>query len=153
MNKIYFIITVAILLIVSSCKRNTFETKIADQIKNTCQEKSECFISIKNLTDFTWDKMHVFKYNATLNDVNKAIGTNVNKYTEFTRRIIFTLHGSIVFDEEQPTNMEGLTDGEIVFDIPDSVAYKSYDIDKATFLARIRESTNGTYYELTQVNQ
>ncbi len=156
MKKIYFSITVAfVTLIFSSCsnKRSNIEAKIADKIKNGCNENSECTINVKELTDFNWDKMYVFKYNASLEDVNKAVGANAGKYTEFMRRIIFTLNNKVVFNEEQPTNIEGLTEGEIVFDIPDSLTYKSYNANAAIFLSRTRESNNTTYYELTQVHK
>jgi hypothetical protein len=155
MRKINFSITVAFaVLILSSCsKHSNFEATIADKIKNSCKENSECTINVKDLTDFNWDKMFVFKYNASLEDVNKVVGANAGKYTEFMRRIIFTLNNKVVFNEEQPTNIEGLTEGEIVFDIPDSLTYKSYDVNTAIFLSRTRESNSTTYYELTQVHK
>lgn len=134
----------------SSCKSNTFESKITKKIESNCKQNS-CTISIKDVTDFTWDKMYVFKYNVTLEEVNKVLGLNFANYTEFTRKIIFTSGGKVVYREEEKTNIEGLVNNEVVFDIPDTINYKAYNIEDAKFTVIEKEFDKGKYFELTQI--
>jgi len=134
----------------SGCKSNTFESKITNKIESSCKQNS-CAISIKDITDFTWDKMYVFKYNVTLKEVNKVLGVNFANYTEFTRKIIFTSGGKIVYEEEEKTNIEGLVNNEVVFDIPDTMNYKFYNIEEAKFTVIQKEFDRGKYFELMQI--
>lgn len=134
----------------SGCKSNTFESKITNKIESGCKQNT-CTISIKDITDFTWDKMYVFKYNVTLKEVNKVLGVNFANYTEFTRKIIFTSGGKIVYEEEEKTNIEGLVNNEVVFDIPDTMNYKFYYIEEAKFTVIQKEFDRGKYFELMQI--
>ncbi len=130
MKLILFISIIAIIL--NACKSNTFERKIANKIERNCKQIS-CTIRMQELTNFTWDKMYVFKYTATLEEVNKVLGVGFQNYTEFTRKIVFTSGGKIVYQEQEKTNIEGFVNNEVVFDIPDTTNYKAYNIDEAAF--------------------
>ena len=72
--------------------------------------------------------MYVFKYNVRLEEMNTVLGVNFENYTEFTRKIVFLSNGKIVYEEEEKTNIEGLVDNQVVFDIPDTMNYKVYNI-------------------------
>jgi len=142
----FFILGTAIL---AGCHSNTMEGRIANAIRKSCKSDT-CTIRIRNLTDFTWDKMYVFKYGATREEINKAIGAPLEHYTEFTRKIIFVSGRKIVFSEEEKTNIEGLVDNEVVFDLLDTVNYRVYTVDQAVFRAREKPFDKGKYYELEQ---
>jgi hypothetical protein len=129
---------------------NSIEGKIVSKVNSTCRVLGSCTIRLKDLTSFEWDKVYVFKYNASLEDINKALGFELPAYTEFTRRIIFLREGEGVHREEEPTSVEGPVDGEVVFDIPDDAVYKSYNAD-VTFKVRRRTFEQGAYYELTEI--
>jgi len=148
MNHFYFFIFLFIILI--SCNTNTFDNKIINKIENTCKENS-CLVKIKDLTNFDWENMYVFKYNATFEEISKAIGIAPPHYKEFTRKIIFTLNEKIVYFEEEKANIEGLIDNEVVFDIPDSVNFKKYTLQNAIFKTYKKEYKNGNYYEMKQI--
>ena len=148
MKLIFFLAVISMML--SGCKSNTFENKITNKIESNCKQNS-CTIRIKEITDFNWDKMYVFKYNVTLEEVNKVLGVSLENYTEFTRKIIFTSGGKIVYEEEEKTNIEGLINNEVVFDIPDTINYKAYNIEEAKFTVIEKEFDRGKYFELIQI--
>lgn len=129
---------------------NSIEGKIVEKANSICQVPDNCTIRLKDVTSFGWDKVYVFKYNASLEDIKKALGFELPAYTEFTRRIIFLKDGKIVYQEEEPTSVEGPVNGEVVFDIPDDAVYKSYN-DDAAFKVKRRTFQKGTYYELTEI--
>lgn len=133
---------------ITSCDKLTIEDKIRDSIKRTLNNKKTLVVDVSKITDFKWDKMYVFKYTATKDEIDNIIGSSDYIYTEFTRRIIFILNDKIVYVDELPTNIEGLVDDEVVFDIPDDSIYKVYSIDNAIFNIDIKQSSNGIYYKL-----
>ncbi len=155
MRRVIILLLTSFVLILSACDNGikSFEKRIVAQIK-ACANKSNCLVSIGDITDFKWDTLYVFKYNATYNDVQKAIGTKPPNYTEITRKIIFTLKGSIVYFEELPTDVSGVIENEVVFNIPDTKTYKSYTIDSANFHVTSEEIRKGEYfYELNQIKK
>lgn len=130
---------------------NAFEDEILTEIK-LCSSEKTCTINMSQIMDFDWDKMYVFKYNATYDDVKNAIGIEPPKFTEFTRKVIFSLNGKVVYFSELPTDISGLLENEIIFDIDDASTYKSYPVEKATFKVSKEEIKEGQYfYELIQV--
>jgi hypothetical protein len=149
--------TVVLNIILLSCffvgcqSNNAFEDEILAEIK-LCSSESTCTINISQIMNFEWDEMYIFKYNATYDDVQKAIGLPPKEYTEFTRKIIFTSNGKVVYFKELPTDISGVLENEIIFDIDDAVTYKSYFVKDATFSVAKEEIKEGKYfYELTQL--
>ena len=131
----------------SDSKPGPIERKIAAKIA-ACKDQAPCRIVISEITDFQWDRMFAFKYVATREQVQQALGTPPPQYTEFTRKIVFLNHGTVVYMEEDPTNVEHPTAGEVSFDIPDSAVYRAYDRERAVFLARKETEEAGVFYEL-----
>ena len=132
------------------CSNNNFEKQIVKSIDKKLESNSSS-IKMKDITTFPWDKMYVFRYTATLDQIEKTIGTSLPKYTEFTRKIIFTLNGKIIYFEEEETDIEDLVNKEVVFNIPDSLNYLCFPIDKATFNVKIKSFTKGKFYDLNQL--
>lgn len=135
------------------CKKDNtpFEAKLLSAISSKCQGRFPCTLPIKDVTDFEWDKLYVFKYTAHRGIVEKAVGHELRDFQEFHRRIIFTNRGNIVLYDEEPTNIEHVINNEVVFDIPDSNDYGSYDAS-ATFAIQKIATPRGSYYQLTKMN-
>jgi hypothetical protein len=131
----------------SDSKPGPIETKIAAKI-SACKDQAPCRIVMSEITDFQWDRMYAFKYVATLEQVQQALGTPPPQHTEFTRKIVFLNYGTVVYMEEVPANVEHRTAGEVSFDIPDSAVYRAYDRERAVFLARKETEEAGVIYEL-----
>ncbi|HEX7286031.1 MAG TPA: hypothetical protein VF532_07595 [Candidatus Angelobacter sp.] len=136
------------------CKKHNapFEAKLLSAIDVKCQGRFPCTLRIKDVTDFEWDNLYVFKYTAHRGIVEKAVGHELPDFQEFHRKLIFTNRGNIVLYDEEPTNIEHVVNNEVVFDIPDSNDYSSYDAN-ATFVIQKIAFSGGSYYQLTKVNR
>ena len=104
-------------------------------------------IRIRDLTDFSWDQMYVFKYLATEKEVKRTLGTALPQYGEFMRKIVFMNHGKIVLYEEYDSNVEHPVDNEVVFDIADTDFERSYG-PNAAFQVSVVELEDVHYFEL-----
>ena len=149
-------IVILALVLLESCGRksinpNSVEGKLVARINSTCQDSSVCTIRVRDVTNFDWDKMYVFKYTATSDQMNKAVGLPLPPYEEFERKIIFVGGGKVVYSEADPTDVEKPIDQEVVFDMPDDALYKSYGRD-SVFRVTKKSFSNGVYYELRLVD-
>ena len=135
----------------SSCASNGIESRIAGRVKAQCEIPKPCIIRISDLTDFQWDEMYVFKYSASIDQIEQVIGAPVNEKTQFTRKVVFRLRGNVVHSEELPTQVDNFLDGQVDFDLPDKEFYKLYRVDSAVFRVEKKEFENGVYYDLRQV--
>ena len=127
------------------------EQRIGERV-NGCNAQAPCIIKIKDVTDFQWDQMHVFEYNATRDEIQKSLGTDFPDYTEFTRRIVFLNDRTIIYREDEPTDIERAVNGQVSFG-PESYTHphSSYTPETALFRAEKKTFGGGVYYVLTQV--
>lgn len=150
------VIVILLLIPLQGCGTKTInsssvEGKLVTRINSTCQSSSVCTIRVKDVTNFDWDKMYVFKHTATSDQMNKAVGLPLPPYEEFERKIIFVNVGKVVYSEADPTDVEKPIDQEVMFDIPDDAQYKSYGRDSVFKVTR-KSFSNGVYYELRLVD-
>ena len=145
--KRFSIVTLSLLLLCGCSGR--LEQKIAQRVEDSCKPASASVIRIKDLTDFEWDKMYAFEYNAELYSIEQAIGTSYPDFVQFKRRMVFLKDGRVVYREDQATNIERVLDGQVVFDIPDGEDYRVYGPD-TLFLATREKWDDGVYYELSE---
>ena len=151
MSQTKFLAILTITFLMFGCFRwHTFETTMVERINELCKAPDSCKIQARDFTDFTWEKMYVFKYNATEDDVFSALGTRLPVYTEFTRKIVFLSDKKVIRSEELPTNIERVENRQVVFDIPDSKTYKGY-IPDTVFQVERKPLQDGFYYKLTEV--
>src|SRR5690606_19049625 len=93
-------LTIVLLAITLGCKepdQSDIESKIIDSVHRKCGKSSSCNIKISDITDFDWDKMYVFRYNASKEEIIAVVGHRPDTYTEFTRKILFTDDDKIVY--------------------------------------------------------
>ena len=138
-------------LICSSCKNNSsLEVRIGDYIKRTCQESDTCTIDIKNITDFEWHKMYVFKEGATLEKINEVLGFKYPFFEDIARRTIFVSGSRIIYHEDIFPNPESAEAGQVIYKMPDTVQYTVLRPDEAIFKVNKVELEQGEYYLLTK---
>jgi hypothetical protein len=106
-------------------------------------------IKIKSATDFDWDKMYAFR-SAPEKGVEEVTGTQVLEDCDISPALFFLQNGRIVYQECEPSDFEGVTEDDVIFDIPDDANYKSY-LPNAVFSATVAESKEGPYYVLKQI--
>ena len=140
----------AMLLGLCDCSGSTeFESKMVALIQK-CSDMANCRIQLSDVTTFDWDRLYAFKYTATEENRNQALEIKDEGFTEFLRQLVFVKDGKIVFQESQPTNVEGLIKNEVVFDIPDDSSFKSYP-HEVMFSVVEMSGKAGPYYLLKQV--
>ena len=140
------------LVVLQSCGTPTIdplsiEGKLVTTIKATCGESTGCTIRLRDVTDFDWDRVYVFNYAVTKDQIEKVIGAPFPRYEEFKRSIIFLNGGKVVYSEADPTDIEGLLNDQVVFDIAYGENYKSYSRD-SRFEVQRKNFQRGVYYEL-----
>jgi hypothetical protein len=127
------------------------ERKIGASV-DSCKPAGPCTIRIKDLTDFQWDRMHVFSYGAYPEYIEKALGAPLPDYVEFKRRLVFLKGGEIVHREDEPIDIEGMVDGEVRFAGMDTEpSHLSFTPEDAVFSASKQKHSNGVAYVLAQV--
>jgi hypothetical protein len=148
------ITTLSCVLVLPGCNRShsdNVEARIVSEIKAKCPDERQCQLRIKDITQFSWDRMFVFRYDATRVDVRNALGSDFPDFLEFHRRIIFMSNGVIVHGENEPTDIEHRTNGEVDFAPLDSQRFASFGPD-VTFSVTKISIAQGTCYELTEVH-
>jgi len=140
------------LILLQSCGTPTvdphsIEGKLVTTIKTNCGESTGCMIRLRDVTDFAWDRVYVFNYAVTKDQIENIIGTPFPRYEEFKRSIIFLDGGKVVYSEADPTDIEGVINDQVVFDIAARGNYKVYS-SESRFEAQRKSFSRGVYFEL-----
>ena len=150
-------ISILAALLLCSCgsgKTGRIERRIGERI-DACKPGDACTVRISDVTDFSWDKMYVFKHNATQDQIDKALGISFPDYVEFTRRLVFLKDDKIVYRDDALSNIESLVNGEVTFDFAEYEVYKVYAANDAVFRGWKEKFhsgfENGVYYRLEQI--
>jgi hypothetical protein len=143
------------LLLLPSCGRetinpNSVEGRLVANINKSCRSSNVCTIRVRDATNFDWDKMYVFEYTATEDEIIKVIGLPLPRYDEFKRKMIFVSGGKLAYSEAEPTDIESLINEQIVFGIPDNESYREFGPDPL-FEVNKKSFSRGVYYELKLV--
>lgn len=115
-----------------------------------CENTSNCIINLSEYTDFEWDRVCVFWYNATPDEIYEALGQGIEG-KEFHDKMVFTLDGRVVYIEERKVDFDGLHDC-IVFETIDNNPTICFDKKNASFVVETNQSSKGTYYVLTNLS-
>ena len=126
---------------------HSIEGKLVTKIKTACGESTGCTIRLKDVTDFDWDRVYVFNYAVTKDQIEKVIGAAFPRYEEFKRSIIFLKGGKIVYSEADPTDIESVINDQVVFDLAYGDNYKAYSAE-SRFEVQRKNFSRGVYYEL-----
>jgi len=146
------IISIFILLLFCGCSRTGLIEQTIGEKVDACKPDVPCIVKIKDLTDFQWDEMHVFSYGSRLEEIRKTLRTDFPNYVQFKRRIIFLNDGKIVHWENEPTNIEGMTEGEVIFDGMENEPSLSFTPESAVFTAvKYFPTSAGVAYSLKQI--
>ncbi len=143
-----YLILCFLITICSGCSNNSLEAKIENHIKKACNEKDVCIINIKDITDFEWQKMYVFKEGTTLEAINEALGFEYPYFEDIARRTVFVSENRITYHEDIFPNPESAQDGQVIYEMPDTVQYTIFEPDDAVFKVNKVEFVQGVYYVL-----
>lgn len=112
-RRLMIIFLVLLMLIVAGCQT---ERSLSDQIIQTIDRKSNvngvCDISLKEITDFKWDKAVIFQVGNSDEEISNALGIKYEGPTDLMSGLVFVLDHKIVHEElipyqtEHPTNLQ-----------------------------------------------
>jgi len=138
-----------VLLLQNGCGKNIYE-KISDQIINKCQsEKDECIISMEEITNFEWDKMYVFKEEATLEEIEEALGFKYKYFDDVARRIVFVADNKVTYHEDEFPYPSKEPAGKVFFQFKDDAKpYMLFHRKKANFKIRKKKINGDLYFYL-----
>ena len=140
MTKLFCIVSMFIFC--SACSKNETIYKKLIQVTDAYEQTAD--INMLNLTDFKWDTLYLFRYDASKNEVFKATGLNISNFSEFTKKIIFTIDGKLAYYEEFPTNLSGVSENEIIFNLTSK--YELHDASSSMFIIKKEKITKDKYY-------
>jgi len=129
---------------------HSIEGKLVTRIQTTCGESSGCIVRLRDVTDFAWDRVYVFKTTARQYQIEEVIGVPFPQYEEFKRSMIFLKEGRLVHGEAEPTDVEAPINNQVIFDIPDTDSYRSYSPESQFNVTR-KSRDGGSYYKLNLI--
>jgi hypothetical protein len=112
-RRLMIITLVILMLIVAGCQK---ESSLSDQIIQTIDRKSNgngvSDISLREITDFKWDKVVIFQVGSSDEEISNALGVKYEGPTDLMTGLIFVFDHKIVHEElipyqtEQPANLQ-----------------------------------------------
>jgi len=108
---------VVLLATLSNCCDNstTIKALARDVIEKECKDSLNCIVSIPMLTPYEWDRMYVFEYNMTDEEINQVIHQKFRRHLELTKVWLFMRGDSIVYFEEHEIDFERPTKRDLFF--------------------------------------
>ena len=108
---------VVLLATLSNCSDNstTIKALARDVIEKECKDSLNCIVSIPMLTPYEWDRMYVFEYNMTDEEINQVIHQKFRRHLELTKVWLFMRGDSIVYFEEHEIDFERPTKRDLIF--------------------------------------
>ena len=108
---------VVLLATLSNCSDNstTIKALARDVIEKECKDSLNCIVSIPMLTTYEWDRMYVFEYNMTDEEINQVIHQKFRRHLELTKVWLFMRGDSIVYFEEHEIDFERPTKRDLIF--------------------------------------
>lgn len=147
LKKLLTILLVLVLIIVGCKGRNVnVSDKIIETIDNNCQQSSSCKVSMKEITDFKWDKMVIFEVGSSNSEISKALGIKYDDSTDLTSGMVFVYKNRVVYKEDLPYNPE--RPNKLWFKINNKPGEPNYWIltPNNAILQGSKTETEGVYY-------
>lgn len=116
-----------------SCVRNASQEDIIFKVEKSCAGKDTCKVDMHNLVKPDWDKMFIFKPNASLEFINSKIGFNYPYFNDVANRVVFIKGSTVVFHEDVFPSIETPNDNELIFLLPDTTNYAEFTVKTAKF--------------------
>ena len=134
---------------VSCANKNSIADTIMDYMDENCGEK-DVILYLADFTDFKWDKMMIFNYPTSAEEVETALGVKYDNAMDLISGMIFVRDGEIVYDEIFEHNYVE-TAKFYAYPQEEINAKPNYRIflkEEAYFLAIRNENGEGYYYRL-----
>jgi hypothetical protein len=99
----------SILIMYLNYESTFLQDKIASHVKKNCKNRDDCYLSLKDITNFEWDKFYIIKIGA---DINKILGFEYSFNRDISTSYVFLKDGKIVYHYED--FLKGTLDFEMI---------------------------------------
>lgn len=153
-GKIIFLISVILLLTILLCGcKQKLRDKIIDEIETNIKsgDIKEYCLSMKDVTDFKWDNMYIFRVGFSSKEISEIIGAQFPVQVDIQEVIVFTTNdGKIPYYETQLYDPE--RPYRLYFEFNDSNrGYAYFTYHNATFKVLKGDIRNKNQYVLIPV--
>lgn len=148
------LILVVTIMLLAGCQRGNIN--IRDRIINTINTKSNsntCDFSMKDITNFKWDRMVIFEVGSSNVEVSRALGIDYKDSTDLMSGIVFIYNNKIVYQERIPSNPEKPSKlNYVINNKPGEPNCVAYTLENCT-LKGSKENIDGVmYYTVSPLN-
>jgi hypothetical protein len=130
-----------------ACSAPNPSSLIVKCIEDECNKKT-CIVDLGKIMPFTWDTFVYARYSASQEQLEGVFKIKFENFDEFANKLIFLKNGRLVGFENVATDIEGVVQNEVIFNIPDSARYSVYMKSQSIFVVQTHEVGAGVYYTL-----
>lgn len=102
---ILIICSTILVAVIWNDRTNLLSYKIIQTIDKKCGPNNTCTFSLKEITDFSWDRM-VYYDAGSANEITRALRIEYPEVDDLSTGLIFVYHKKIVYREELPHDFE-----------------------------------------------
>lgn len=125
--KKFLFLSIFCVFVIGSCKSEITDT-LGAFIKGNCKLQTPCRIEISKVTPFSWDEFYFFDKATLDTEANIILGQQVfdSPSSRYTHKLVFLKNGKVVYQEEEPTNLEVKLKGEVYFEMNQVKKYERF---------------------------
>lgn len=96
---VIIVIIVLVMLRKSLSSNNKLSDIIMEYVDNNADKNNNSILSMKNITDFKWDKMLIFMEGSTNSEISEILGVEFNDCIDLSWGMIFMYKNKIIYKE------------------------------------------------------
>lgn len=100
-------------LLLNACGQMEVRKKLLNEVKHKCEASHECFISLKDVTKFEWDKVYIFNSPSDPEIIREALKGDYHLWRDLTWGLIVFVKGENIihkeyefYDPEKPVKLD-----------------------------------------------
>ena len=155
------LLLILIVCLICSCQKSSRKSsepiseKISQYVETNCKESKTCTLNLKEITNFSWDKLYFFSGSVEESDISKVIGKKFSSTSQYySNKLIFIQNNQIV-ESEQHIMLEidePFHNGDVDFELKDSQNnYIGFNNESKFEVEKIKLN-DGEFYRLRCIN-
>ena len=158
MKSLFLILLICLICACQESSRKSNEPiseKISEHVQKNCKESKTCTFYLKDITNFSWDKLYFFDMSVEEDVIRKLIGKKFSSSSPYYSNKLFFVQDNQVVESEQhimPEVDNPFQNGDVDFEFNDSQnKYIVFENDSKFEVEKIKLST-GEFYRLHCIN-
>ncbi len=158
MKSLFLILLVCLICACKESSRKSSEPiseKISEYVQKNCKESKNCTLNLKDITNFSWDKMYFFDMSVEENVISKVVGKKFSSASKYYSNKLFFIQDNQVVESEQhimPEIDKPFHNGDVDFESKNSQnRYIVFNNDSKFEVEKIKLN-DGEFYRLHCIN-